>query len=135
MSKGFIRQTSSPFAAPVLFPQKPDGPLQFCIDYRDINSYTIKNRYPLPLSDETLNLLWRAQIYTKLDVQGAYNLSRAKEGEELKLAFRTRYGLFEPMVMQFGTTNVPADFQRYVNKTIREALDEFASAYLDDILI
>jgi len=70
-----------------------------------------------------------------LDVQGAYNLSRAKEGEELELAFRTRYGLFEPMIMQFGTTNAPADFQRYVNKTIREALDEFASAYLDDILI
>ena len=70
-----------------------------------------------------------------MDVQGAYNLSRAKEGEELELAFRTRYGLFEPMIMQFGTTNAPADFQRYVNKTIREALDEFASAYLDDILI
>jgi len=108
MSKGFIRQSSSPFAAPVLFPKKPDGGLRFCIDYRDINSKTIKNRYPLPLIKQTLNLLGKARIYTKLDVQGAYNLLRVKEGDEHKLAFQTRYGLFEPRVMQFGTTNAPA---------------------------
>jgi len=68
-------------------------------------------------------------------VRGAYNLVRIKEGDEHKLAFRTRYGLLEPLVMQFGTTNAPADFQGYINDTIREALDRFASAYLDDILI
>jgi hypothetical protein len=76
-----------------------------------------------------------AKIYTKLDVRGAYNLVQVKEGDEHKLAFRTRDGLFEPLVMQFGTTNAPADFQRYLNDTIREALDRFASAYLDHILI
>jgi hypothetical protein len=70
-----------------------------------------------------------------LDVRGAYNLVRVKEGDEHKLAFRNRYGLFEPLVMQFGTTNAPADFQGYINDTIREALDHFASAYLDHILI
>jgi len=70
MSKGFIRQSSSPFAAPVLCAKKPDGGLRFCIDYRDINSKTIKNRYPLPLIKETLNLLGKARIYTKLDVTG-----------------------------------------------------------------
>jgi len=68
-------------------------------------------------------------------VRGAYNLLRVKEGDEHKLAFRTGYGLFEPTVMQFGTTNAPADFQGYINNAIREALDDFASAYLDDILI
>jgi hypothetical protein len=68
-------------------------------------------------------------------VRGAYNLVRVKEGDEHKLAFRNRYGLFEPLVMQFGTTNAPADFQGYINDTIREALDHFASAYLDHILI
>jgi len=135
MSKGFIRQSSSPFAAPVLFTKKPDAGLRFCIDYRDINSKTIKNRYTLPLITETLNLLGEARIYTKLDVRGAYDLLRVKDGDEHKLAFRTRYGLFEPTVMQFGTTNAPADFQGYINDGIQEALDEFASAYLDDVLI
>jgi len=135
MSKGFIRQLSSPFVAPVLFAMKPDGGLQFYIDYRDINSKTIKNWYPLPLIRETLNLLRQARVHTKLDVHGAYNMLQVKEGDENKLAFRTRYGLFEPMVMQFGTTNAPADFQGYINNTIREALDDFALAYLDDILI
>jgi hypothetical protein len=135
MSKGFIRQSSSPFAAPVLFARKPDGGLRFCIDYRDINSKTIKNRYPFPLINETVNLLGKAKKYTKLDGRGAYNLTRVKEGEEHKLAFQTRYDLFEPTVMQFGTTNAPADFQSYINNAIREALDDFASAYLDDVLI
>jgi len=135
MSKGFIRQSSSPFAAPVLFAKKPGGGFRFCIDYRDINSKTIKNRYPFPLIKETLNLLGKAKIYTKLDVQEAYNLLRVKEGDEHKLAFRTTYGLYEPTVMQFGTMNAPADFQGYINNAIREALDNFASAYLDDVLI
>jgi len=118
-----------------LFAKKPDGGLRFCIDYRNINSKTIKNRYPLPLIQETLDLLAEARVYTKLDVRGAYNLVRVKKGDEHKLAFCTRYGLFEPLVMQFGTTNAPADFQGYINDTIQEALDRFACAYLDDILI
>jgi len=135
MSKGFIRQSSSPFATPALFPKKPGGGLRLCIDYRDINSKTIQNRYPLPLIKETLNLLGKARIYTKLDVRGAYNLLQVTEGDEHKLAFRTRYGLYESTVMQFGTTSAPADFQGYINNAIREALDDFTSAYLDDVLI
>jgi hypothetical protein len=135
MSKGFIRQSSSAFAAPVLFAKKPEGGLRFCIDYQDNNSKTIRNRYPLPLIKETLNLLGKARIYTKLDVRGAYNFLRVKEGDEHKLCFRTRYGLYKPTVMQFGTTNASADFQAYINNAIREALDDFASVYLDDVLI
>ena len=135
MTTGFIRQSSSPYAAPCVFTKKPDGGLRFCIDYRNINSKTVKNRYPLPFIQETLDLLARAKIYTKLDLRGAYNLVRVNKGDEHELAFRTRYGLFEPLVMQFGTTNAPADLQGYINDTIREALDRFASAYLDDILI
>jgi hypothetical protein len=87
MTKGFIRQSSSLYAAPCRFAQKPDGGLRFCIDYRDINSKTLKNRYPLPLIQETLNMLAQARIFTKLDVRGAYNLVRIKEGDEHKLAF------------------------------------------------
>jgi len=119
MSKGFIRQLSSLFAAPVLFAKKPGGGLRFCIGNRDINSKTIKNRYPFRLIKETLNLLGKAKIYTKLDVRGAYNLLRVKEGDEYQLAFRTRYGLYESTLMQFGTTNAPADFQGYNNNAIR----------------
>jgi hypothetical protein len=95
----------------------------------------MKNRYHLPLIKEMLNLLGKARIYTKLDVRGAYNSLRVKEGDEHKLAFRTRYGLYKPTVMQFGTTNAPTDFQGYINNAIREALDDFAAAYLDDVLI
>jgi hypothetical protein len=84
MTKGFIRQSSSPYAAPCLFAKIPDGRLWFCIDYRDINSNTVKNRYPLPLIQETLDLLAGARIYTKLDVRGAYNLVWVKEGDEHK---------------------------------------------------
>jgi len=94
-----------------------------------------KNRYPLPSILETLNLLWGAKIFSKLDVRGSYNLLLVKEGDEHKLAFRTRYGLFEPTVMQFGMTNAPADFQGYINNTISEVLDDSASAYLGNILI
>jgi hypothetical protein len=111
ISKGFIQQSSSPLAAPVLFAQRPGGGLRFCIDYRDRRSKTIKNRYPLPLINVTFNLIGKARIYKKLDVRGAYNLLRVKEGDEHKLAFWTRYGLYEPTVMQFGTTNAPGDFQ------------------------
>jgi hypothetical protein len=118
-----------------LFGKNSGGGLRFCIDYPDINSKTIKNQYPFLLIKETLNHVGKAPIYTNLDVQGAYHLLRVKEGDEHKLAFRTRYGLYEPTVMQFGTTNAPADFKGYINHAIREALDDFASAYLDDVLI
>jgi len=74
-------------------------------------------------------------MYTKLNVGGAYNLVLVKNGDECKLAFRTRYGLYEPIVMQFGTTTAPAHFQGYINNAIREALDDFASAFLDDVLL
>jgi hypothetical protein len=87
MTKGFIRQSSSPYVAPSLMAKMPDGGLRFCIDSRNINSKMIKNRYPLPLIQETLDLLAGARIYTKLDVRGAYNLVRIKEGDEHKLAF------------------------------------------------
>jgi len=84
MSKGFICQSSSLFAALVLFAKKPDRGLRFCIDYRDISSKTIQNRYPLPLIKETQNVLGKAQVYTKLDIRGAYNLLGVKEGDEPK---------------------------------------------------
>jgi hypothetical protein len=135
LSKGLIRQSSSPYADPVLFAKTPEGGLLFCIDNREINSKTIKNWYPIPLIKETLTLAGMAGIYTKVDMRGAYNLVWIKEWDEHKLDFRTRYGLYTPTVRQFGTTHAPADFQGYLTNAIREALDDFATAYLDDLLI
>ncbi|KAJ6437064.1 hypothetical protein O9K51_10361 [Purpureocillium lavendulum] len=135
LDKGFIRASSSPASAPVLFVRKPGGGLRFCVDYRGLNAITKKDRYPLPLIEETLRSLSKAKWLTKLDVIAAFHKVRIEEGDEWKTAFRTRYGLYEWLVTPFGLTGAPATFQRYINHTLREFLDEFCSAYIDDILI
>jgi hypothetical protein len=135
LKKGFIRKSSSPAGYPILFAPKKDGTLRLCVDYRQLNNITIKNRYPLPLTGEMQERLHGAKIFTKLDLRGAYNLVRMAKGEEWKTAFRTRYGHFEYQVMPFGLTNAPATCQQLVNDTLREYLDDFVLAYLDDILI
>lgn len=135
LGKGFIRASRSPAASPVLFVRKPGGGLRFCVDYRALNALTVKNRYPIPLVRETLDRLCRAKYYTKLDIIAAFNRLRIAKGDEWMTAFRTRYGLFEYLVMPFGLTNGPASFQHYVNDALREYLDIFCTAYLDDILI
>jgi hypothetical protein len=135
LDKGFIRVSSSPAAAPVLFVKKPNGGLRFCCDYRALNRLTKKDRYPLPLIRETLAGISKAKWYTKLDIISAFHNIRIAEGDEWKTAFRTRYGLFEWLVTPFGLTNAPSTFQRYINWALREYLDVFCSAYVDDILI
>lgn len=135
LDKGFIRASTSPAASPVLFVKKPGGGLRFCVDYRALNALTIKNRYPLPLIRETLHQLSQAKFFTKLDVVGAFNRIRVKEGDEWLTAFNTRYGLFESLVMPFGLSNAPATFQAYINQTLRPFLDIFCTAYIDDVLI
>ena len=135
LAKNFIRHSKSPAGAPILFVKKKDGSLRMCVDYRGLNKVTIKNRYPLPLISGLLDQLGQAKIYTKIDLRGAYNLVRIKEGDEWKTAFRTRYGHFEYNVMPFGLTNAPAIFQHLMNDVFREFLDDFVVCYLDDILI
>ena len=135
LSKGFIRASTSPVASPVIFVRKPGGGLRFCVDYRALNAITVKNRYPIPLIQETLNRLSKAKYYTKLDIISAFNRLRIAKGDEWLTAFRTRYGLFEYLVMPFGLANAPSTFQHYVNDTLRPYLDVFCTAYIDDILI
>ena len=135
LSKGFIRASSSPVASPVIFVKKPGGGLRFCVDYRALNAVTVKNRYPIPLIQETLSRLSKAKYYTKLDIIAAFNRLRIAEGDEWLTAFRTRYGLFEYLVMPFGLANAPSTFQHFVNDVLRPFLDVFCTAYLDDILI
>ncbi|XP_075473251.1 uncharacterized protein LOC142504012 [Ascaphus truei] len=135
LSKGFIRPSTSPAGAALFFVGKKDGSLRPCIDYRELNKTTVKNRYPLPLIPELLEIIRSAKIFTKLDLRGAYNLVRIRPGDEWKTAFRTRYGHYEYLVMPFGLCNVPATFQHLINDVLRELLDQFVVAYLDDILV
>lgn len=135
LKKGYIRPSQSSAGSPVLFVPKPGGKLRLCVDYRSLNDITIKDRYPLPRIDELRDRLSGARFFTKLDLRDGYHLIRIKEGHEWKTAFRTRYGLYEYLVMPFGLTNAPATFQALVNHVLREYLDRFCTAYLDDILI
>ena len=93
--KGFIRESSLPAGAPILFVKKKDGSLKLCVGYKGLNRLTIKNRYPLPLINKALDCLVGTQVYTKLDIRSAYNLIWIKKGDKWKTAFQTRYGHFE----------------------------------------
>ena len=136
LNKGFIQASSSPAAAPVLFVKKPEGGLCFCVDYRALNTITIKNCYPLPLIQEMLDQLCKAVWYTKLDIVGAFNCIWMKEGEEWKTVFCARSGLYKYLVILFGLANTPSMFQNYINNVLGpDILDVFGTAYVDDILV
>ena len=135
LRSGFIRPTSSPHGAPVLFAKKKDGGLRLCIDYRGLNKISKKDRYPLPFISDLLATAGKARLYTTIDLRHAYHLVRITEGDEWKTAFRTRYGSFEWLVMPFGLTNAPAAFQRFMNDIFSDLLDVYVIIYLDDILV
>jgi transposase InsO family protein len=112
-----------------------NGKYRFCVDYRKLNALTTKDRYPLPLIDELLERLSKARIFTKLDIrQGFHRIRIDSESEDLT-TFRTRYGQFKYKVMPFGLTNGPAIFQRFVNNIFKDCLDQFLTAFIDDLLI
>jgi hypothetical protein len=104
--KGFIRPLTSFCASSVLFVFKKDETFRLCVDFRQLNSITVKDRYALPLIKELYDRLHSAWVFTSLDLRGVYNLIRMKEGEEWKTAFRIRYRLYKYTVMPFGLTNV-----------------------------
>ena len=135
LANGFIRPSTSPAGAPILFDQKSNSSFWLCINYRGLNNLTIKNRYLLPLIGELLDRSGRARKFTQLDFTSAYYWMRLRKGDEWKTTFRTRYGHFEYQVMPFGLTNAPASFQGFINKILAEKLDIFVIVYLDDILI
>jgi hypothetical protein len=136
LEKGYIRPSKSPYAAPFFFIKKKSGELRPVQDYRKVNEWTIKNRYPLPLIPELINRVKGATLFSKFDVRWGYNNVRIKEGDEWKAAFITNQGLFEPRVMFFGLTNSPATFQAMMNDIFMEELREgWVSIYMDDILI
>ncbi|GKA94537.1 putative reverse transcriptase domain-containing protein [Tanacetum coccineum] len=133
--KGFIRPNFSPWGAPVLFVKKKDGSFRMCIDYRELNKLTVKNRYPIPRIDDLFDQLQGSSVYSKIDLQSGYHQLRVHEEDIPNTAFRTRYGHYEFQVMPFGLTNAPAIFIDLMNRVCKPYLDKFVIVFIDDILI
>ena len=135
MEKQFIRPSTLPWGAPVLLVKKKDGSSRLCVDYRQLNKMTIKNKYPLPRIDDLMDQLHGSSVFSKIDLRSGYNQILVKADDVQKTAFRSRYGHYEYVVMPFGVTNAPAVFMDYVNRIFRPFLDKFVVVFIDDILI
>ena len=131
MDPRFVRRGGSP----IMFIKKKDGKLRLCVDYRELNDMTKKDRYPLPLIGEALDRLQGARFFTKLDIKDAYHNIRIREGDEWKTTFTTKLGTYEYRVMPFGLCNAPAAFQPLINRTLHQFVDICCIVYLDDVLI
>ncbi|GBG73975.1 hypothetical protein CBR_g17687 [Chara braunii] len=135
LERGWIRPSSSPFGAPVLFVPKKEGELRMCIDYRGLNAITVKSVESLPRIDDLLDRVQGCKYFSKIDLKSGYHQIDIHPDDQYKIAFRARYGHHEFIVMPFGLTNAPATFQRRMNDLFRPWLDKFVVVYLDDILV
>ena len=135
LKKGFIIPSKAPFASPILFAEKPNGGLRFCVDYRKLNAITKRNRYPIPLIDEVLARIQGCKYLTRLDIIAAFNKLRMHPDSEDYTTFITSLGAYKYRVLPFGLTNGPASYQQYMNDILFEYLNVFCQIYLDDILI
>ncbi|KAL8088548.1 hypothetical protein AgCh_038363 [Apium graveolens] len=135
LEKGVIRPSVSPWGVPILFVKKKDRSMRLCINYRELNKLTIKNKYLLPRIDNLFDQLKGAQYFSKIDLRSGYHQLKIKPKDIPKTAFRTRYGQYEYLMMSFGLTNVPAAFMDLRNRIFKEYLDKFVIVFIDDILI
>ena len=135
LDKGQIRPSVSPWGGPVLVVKNKDGSLRLCIDYRELNKVTIKNKYPLPRIEDLFDQLAGSTVFSKIDLKTGYHQLKIKTEDVPKTAFRTRYGHYEFLVLPFGLTNAPAVFMDLMNRVFRSYLDKFVVVFIDDILI
>ena len=135
LEKGVIKESCSPWAAPIVLVQKKCGAWRFCVDYRKLNSVTHKDAFPLPRIEDSLTSLTRAEWYTTLDLASGYWQVELEEGDKEKTAFTTPLGLFQFERMPFGLCNAPATFQRLMQRCLGNQLTESALVYLDDVVI
>ena len=135
VNKGFVRPSTSPWGAPILFVKKKDGSLRLCIDYRELNKVTIRNQYPLPWINDLLNQLQGARVFSKIDLRSGYHQLKIRSKDIPKTAFRTWYRHYEFLVMTFGLTNAPTAFMDLMNGIFQPYLDQFVIVFIDDILI
>nr|GEU58834.1 putative reverse transcriptase domain-containing protein [Tanacetum cinerariifolium] len=133
--KGFIRPSSSPCRAPVLFVKKKDGSIRMCIDYKELNKLTIKNCYLLPRIDYLFHQLQGSQYFYKIDLWSRYHQLRVHKDDILRTAFRTRYGHFDFILMHFGLKNTPSVLMDLMNRVCRSYLDKFVTVFIHDILV
>ena len=132
---GVVPNSKAPWGAPILFVKKKDSTLRLCIDYRQLNKMTIKNKYPLPHIDDLFNQICRATIFYKIDLRYGYHQVIIKDEDIFKAAFRTHYGHYEFVVMPFGLTNAPTYFMCLMNNVLSKYLHKFVVFFIDDILI
>ena len=136
LRKGYIRPFKSPQTSPVFFVPKKDGKKRMVQDYSYLNSWMIKNNYPLPLISDLIDSIRKKKKFTKMDLQWGYNNVRIKKGDEWKAVFSMPEGSFEPMIMFFGLTNSPATFQTMINDLLRDlVVEEKVVVFIDDVMV
>jgi hypothetical protein len=135
LEKGFIRSSSSPWGAPVIFVLEKDGTQRLCVDYRALNEVTVKNKYPLPRIDDLFDQLRGACVFSKIDLRSRYHQLKIRECDIPMTTFVSWYGLYEYSMMLFELTNAPTYLMYPMNKVFMEYLDKFVVVFINDILV